>query len=254
MSEELEVAIKAAKEAGKILKNNFGKTSRYTVKGNKTLVSEIDNQAEKAAVSVIREKFPDHSVVAEEGSNHHTKSDYKWFVDPLDGTGNYLSHIPIFATVISLFFRKKPLLGVTLLPATEELFSAQKDKGSFLNGAKLSVKSDKPLELSAIHFSRSSGEFTQEFLKAFNKILPRVRTPRIYASIASSLAYVASSGVDASVVLGANPWDHLAGALLVEEAGGKVTDLEGSSWNLESTQILATNGKIHEELLAILNH
>ena len=252
MTKELEVTIKAAKEAGKILKENFHKVNPVTVKTGGSWVTEIDKLSESKIISVIRENFPGHSINAEESGFSKETSEYLWLVDPLDGTTNYARGVPIFAVSIALAHKGKVRLGVVYDPMQDELYTAEAEKSAQLNGLPAVVSETKNLSDFMVGYARPLVK-KEQLAKIFQKVEKVTRTPKILGSMALHLGYVAAGRSDVAILLSPNPWDLAAGALIVEEAGGKVTDFEEKPWSLESKNLVASNGKIHEQLLEILN-
>jgi myo-inositol-1(or 4)-monophosphatase len=254
MGKEVEVAKKAAKEAGEILLGGFGKNVEARFKKDSSPVTRYDLQVEELILSILQRNFPGHSVSSEENGLLDKKSEYIWLVDPIDGTSNFVCGIPLFNTTIALVRNKKTLLCVVHNPATSELFSSEVGKGAFLNREKIQVSDVGDLSESLVVFGRGRQKENKEiFTEVFSKVSEKVRTPRVFGSLSLDLAYVASGKFEARIDLG-NKWkDHAAGALLVREAGGSTTDLNGGEWNFEKNNIVASNGKIHGELLTTLN-
>ncbi len=252
MTKELEVAIKAAKEAGKILKENFYKINPITFKGDGGSLTKIDKLSENKIVSTIKENFPDHSINAEESGLSKKDSEYLWLVDPIDGTSNFAAQIPFFAVSVALAKDKKMQLGVVYEPIQENLYIAEKNKVASLNNNKVSVSVIDSLKRSITSSGRAPLA-KEEFIRAFTKLEKSARTQRVLGSMTLELCYVAVGKMEAALLFQPNPWDLAAGALLVEEAKGAVTDFEGNPWSLESKNIIASNGRIHRELLDILN-
>lgn len=252
MAKELEVAIKAAKEAGEILKENFLKANPITIKEGGGWVTEIDKLSESKIISIIKESFPDHSINAEESGFAKKDSEYLWLVDPIDGTTNYATRVPFFAVSIALAKNKEVVLGIVYDPIHNNFYSAEKGKGAMLNDSPMKVSVLGELGASVIGYARPS-RIKKRFVDIFSRVELATRTPKIFGSMALHLCYVADANLDAAVTIEPHAWDIAAGCLLVEEAGGKVTDFEGKPWSIDSKDILATNGKIHEEILKIIN-
>lgn len=252
MTRELEVAIKAAKEAGKILKKHFHQPNKITLKADKSFVTQADKLAEEKIISIIKENFPDHSINAEESGLVQKNSEYLWLIDPLDGTTNYATHVPFFTVSVALVFNKKIQIGVVFDPIHGELFSASVNEGAYLNNSPIKVSEKGELALSIIGYSRPSS-LKDKFTIIFPSIEIKTRGPKILGSTALQLCYVASNRLDADVSFSQQPWDLAAGVLVIEEAGGKASDFEGNPWSIDSKDILATNGKIHDEILEIIN-
>ncbi|OGY22705.1 MAG: hypothetical protein A2126_03875 [Candidatus Woykebacteria bacterium GWB1_45_5] len=252
MTKELEVAIKAARQAGEILRENFHKAHPVTLKEGGSWVTEIDKLSERKIISIIKENFPTHSVNAEESGFSKKDSEYLWLIDPIDGTTNYATKFPFFAVSIAQAKNKEVILGVVYDPMRNNLYSAEKGKGVRLNSYFIKVSESKELRQSVVSYARPS-RIKERFIELFSKVELAARTPKILGSMVLSLCYTASGNLDAAICLSPNPWDLAAGCLIVEEAAGKATDLEGKPWSIDSKDILATNGKIHEEILKIIN-
>ncbi len=239
-------AVNAALGAGKVLLEDFGRLKHQSAKSNPMdLVTNADLEAEKLILDLISKEFPDHDVLSEETPYSKKESDYQWIIDPLDGTLNYSREIPLFATSIALAKKGKVVLGVVNLPFYHELYVAQKGKGCFLNGKKTSV-STRVFGDALLDIGSSAPAY---YLKARENNLHGLR---LFGSIIYSLACVASGRLDHKITDDKPKWDLAAGALLVEEAGGRVTNWQGESWSLESKNLLATNGVCHEKALELL--
>lgn len=255
MSKELEVAVKAAKEAGEKLEEHFETVLELHEKEDKSFVTKADLDAEKIIVEAIQKEFPNHQILSEEAGLIGKKSENVWILDPLDGTNNFTRGIPIFATSIALTYKKETIMSVVYNSITNTLFTAEKSKGAFWKGEKIEVSDVSKVSDCTLSFSRGrDSESRAKMLTLFDKVYPVINSPRVLSSAALELAYVASGRLDAFIIQGINIWDFLGGLLLVKEAGGKITTLAGKNWDLESSQLLVTNGKIHEELLEILNN
>jgi myo-inositol-1(or 4)-monophosphatase len=254
LKKELKVAIKAAKEAGEILSRSFGKDCRQTFKADFSPSIKADFLAEEKILSVLQKAFPKYQILSEE-SGEHGKSDFCWVIDPLDGTSNYLRGIPIFGVSIALLFRDETKLGVIYLPPTDELFWVQKGKGAYLNGKKIHASKANELKKTVTCLEWGRGEEDRKFFgRILAKLLPTTGTTKHLGSSVYNFSMLARGRIDAILDQGSQIWDRAAGLLLVEEAGGKVTDLKGEKWSFDSWGFLATNGtKIHEEILKIIN-
>ena len=246
-----QTALLAAKQASKILLDKYGKKGAVKQKSNKTLVSIADIEANKAIINTIKRQFPTHSILSEETGFEDNNSDYKWVIDPLDGTHNYLHEIPIFGTSIALEYKNKVVIGVLGFPIMRLTAIAEKNKGAFLNGKKIRVSNKKNLDHSFIMFEFSYGN-RKEKIGFLEKLIHEIIDVRNLGSAVYNLLLVASGKSDGYVVLSTHEWDVAAGFLLVEEAGGKVTDLDGNAWKPYQNQFLISNKKIHKELLQIL--
>lgn len=259
----LDFAAETAREAGQLLRERFHQHHTVTSKSSPIdLVTEADLASERLIVSRIRQRFPDHAVLAEEGQGQESRSTYHWFIDPLDGTTNYAHGFPVFSIVIAaiaLARREQDtdevLLGVAYDPLRDEMFTAQRGGGAFLNGRRVHVSRTARLgeALLATGFPYSRATEAQNNLGPFNRIMPRVRGVRRAGSAALDMAYVAAGRLDGYWEFWLNPWDWAAGVLMVQEAGGTVTDAAGNPWQAEATGLVATNGHLHDELLNAVN-
>jgi myo-inositol-1(or 4)-monophosphatase len=255
MSKELRVAIRAAKEAGKILKQHYGKIKKITYKKEYSRLTAADLLAEKKIIGIIKKEFPEYSIYSEEKGFETKKSDYMWVIDPLDGTTNYSIMLPFFNVAIGLAFKGEPILGVVYYPPYNELFYAEKGKGAFLNGKRIHVSSKKELIKSVVGYCH--GERTPKAIKRATEIyvnLKRIATNRTrqFGSAALELSYCACGRIDAFEMSDMNAYDVAAGVAIVREAGGKVTDFENKKFDLKSRDILASNGILHKKILNII--
>lgn len=250
MNDYLKTAIQAAKAASKILNSGFVKGVKATDKNTSETgdwVTEYDYKAQAEILKIISKKFPSHNILSEEGVDENRNSDYKWIIDPLDGTTNFSHGFPNFASAIALEYKNKPFIGVIALPSQNKILWAQKNKGAFLNGKKISVSSTNKTAKALVGISMArSKEALNLGNQTFNKITLAPAKPRVYGSIAADLARVAMGQLDATVCNHLYPWDYLAGMLLVSEAGGKVT------WVKNKVQFVASNKLLHKNLVSIL--
>lgn len=250
-SKEKKAAIQAASQASKILLRYYGKKSGIRQKSNKSLVGTADLEADKAILKVIKKNFPSHSIVSEESGIEEKKSDYRWIIDPLDGTHNFLHEIPFFGVSIAVEYKNEVVIGVLEFPVLRMKAVGEKGKGAFLNGKKMKASGKKNLENAfvLIEFSYANRKEKTEFLE---KLVHRIIDVRNFGSAAYHLLLMACGKCDGFVVHFTHEWDVAAGFLLVEEAGGKVSSLDGKKWSLRQSKFLLSNGKIHEDLLRIL--
>ncbi|MDP1852927.1 MAG: inositol monophosphatase family protein [Candidatus Omnitrophota bacterium] len=252
----LKIAILAAKEAGKIHKKYFNTKFKVKTKSSSfDLVTAADIEAEKTAVSVIKKYFPDHNFLAEENKYKKTASEYMWVIDPLDGTNNFYSGLPIFCSSIAILKNNEPIVGAIYDVTRDELFYAEKGKGAYLNGKKIHVSriSDLKQSLFITGFYYDRGKEMDENLKKIRQFLiRRIIGIRRLGSAALDLCYVAAGRACGFWEFKLSPWDFAAGILIVNEAGGKVTDRYGKKVKMEKSFIAASNGKIHNKMLKIL--
>jgi len=231
----LDIAVKAAKEAGAILKDRFSRSNRIESKGKRNLVTESDLLAEQSVLSTIREAFPDHNILCEESGNADTESDYRWIVDPLDGTTNYAFGIPIFCTSVALTLRDEVMVGVVYDPLRDELFTAQRGQGAFLNDEPIRVAGSRNLQTTVIGLDLGYDDSrTRQMLSRVTGFWSPEITFRLIGSAALGLTYVACGRIDMYLHRSIYPWDIASAILLVREAGGEVTDWQGhpaTVWN-----------------------
>lgn len=246
----LAVATEAARAAGEFLLANFEgqRDVHYKGKDDNHPFSEADKEAERIILDIICKDFPDHAVVSEETGEVDRPSDYRWVIDPLDGTVNYLHKYPNFSTSIAMVHKNKIVLGVIYNPVSDEMFAAISGKGTALNGKKVHVSTlstlDKGLFGAGFPYDRNSVAFSRS-LNLFIFFARQGQAVRREGSTALSLCNVACGRYEGFAVAGNEPWDYAAGVLLVTEAGGQVTDFDGNPFDMERREILATNGKVH---------
>lgn len=249
-----QVAIGAAKKAGLLLKSRLGQKRRVKYKGPVNLVTEMDLLAEKVIVSEIREHWPDHSVLAEEKTDLRGDSPYRWVIDPLDGTTNYAHGFPVFSVSIALQKEENVILGVVYDPTRDELFVGKKGEGARLNGRKIHVSSTPKLSecLLATGFPYDLRENAADNFDHFRNFALHAHAVRRAGSAALDLCYVAAGRFDGFWEMRLGPWDMAAGTLMVREAGGKTSDFWGNPLGLDGRHVLASNGKIHREMIRLL--
>ena len=246
-------AVKAARKAGIFIIESLGKISVRDISAKKAsdFVTSVDRESVAIILSTIKERFHDHLFLAEESSRDDETHGYRWIIDPLDGTTNYIHGYPAFSLSIALQHHGQTILGVIYDPLKDELFSAQEGKGAFLNGHRIKVSKILHMNqgLIATGFPFRNREYTELYLKLFRKIFNRVSDMRRAGSAALDLAYVACGRCDGFFELGLMPWDIAAGAVLVREAGGKITDFRGGNDYLSTGNIVAGVPDLHKELL-----
>ncbi len=249
----LEVAIEAALAAGSILRELMGKVA-MEFKGEIDVVTEADRRAEEAIISRLRRAFPGEGIWAEESGRREGEGQARWLIDPLDGTSNYAHGLPIFAVSIAAEVDGELEVGVVYDPCRDELFTAARGGGAWLNGRPLRVSGEGELRRSLLvtGFPYDVRVNEENNLDHFTNFTFSAQAVRRLGSAALDLAYVAAGRFDGYWETRLNPWDMAAGVLLVLEAGGRVTDLLGRPWRLEGRQVLASNGRIHEAMQAVL--
>jgi len=248
--------IKAAKCAADIAMQYFGKPIKHRTKSSYfDWVTDADVKAEKEIIAILSEKYPDYGLIAEE-SGRKQGNEFNWIVDPVDGTNNFASGIPYFCHAISRAKGDDMLNAVVFDPTRKDLFVAERGKGAFLNGKKLSVSKRTDLrEFTCITSMRSGMKEKESWRirqKQFVDIYKNVRSIRMFGSSELDLCYLAAGRFEAFVSHNTTPWDEGAGTLMAREAGGRTTNEKNKAWKLEDKILLASNGKNHSKLLKIL--
>ncbi len=254
MKDFLKIAEQACRESGQIQIQNLNQERQIEYKGAINLVTNVDKACEKAIVDLIQGNFPDHDILAEEGGGKRKDSPYKWIIDPLDGTTNYAHRYPLFCTSIALESQGEIVIAAVYEPNRQEMFLAEKGAGATCNGKKISVSSASTVNESmlATGFAYNIRETEDNNLNHFKKLVLSAQALRRDGVAAADLCDVAMGRFDGFWELNLFPWDVAAGFLIVEEAGGRVTDFRGSKFEVYSKQILATNDHIHDEMIEIL--
>jgi len=242
-----------AREAGALLMTCFQRRIGFQYKGDVDLVTEADRVSEALITERIRARWPRHDLVAEEGARVETGSPYRWYVDPLDGTTNFAHGFPVFCVSLGLEHKGERIAGVLYDPTRDELFAAEKGSGAYLNNRRMHVSKIRNLAecLCATGFP-SHKRHQNPNIFFYHQITLATHGVRRAGSAALDLASVACGRFEAFWEFNLNPWDTAAGVLLVEEAGGKVTAMDGGPWNLDSRQTLATNGLVHADFVRLM--
>jgi myo-inositol-1(or 4)-monophosphatase len=240
-----------AREAGGLIMEHFHRHVKIEYKGDVDLVTVADRQSEALIRERIARHFPAHDVMGEEGTRIETGSEYKWYVDPLDGTTNFAHGYPVFCVSLAVEFRGTRIVGVIYDPTRDELFVAEKGNGARLNEQPIQVSSTTRLAecLVATGFP-SHKRHKNPNIYFYHQLTLRSHGVRRAGSAALDLCNVAAGRFDGFWEFNLNPWDTAAGVLIVEEAGGRVTDFSGGSFDVASRETLASNGHVHEELLS----
>ena len=248
-----QTALIAAQHASKVLLHYYGKKETIKVKSNKSLVASADIEANAVIIKLIKEHFPNHSILSEETGFENNNSDFKWVIDPLDGTHNFLHGIPIFGTSIALEYKNEVILGVLNFPLLRINTIAEKGKGAFLNGKKINVSNKKNLIHSFIllEFSYANRKEKVDFLE---KLIHETIDIRNFGCAIYNLLLLACGKAEGYVILSTNEWDVAAGFLLVEEAKGKITNLKGEKYNLAEGKYIVSNSIVHKELLSYVKN
>ncbi|HUB34492.1 MAG TPA: inositol monophosphatase family protein [Bryobacteraceae bacterium] len=249
----LETAVDIAREAGALLARYFERHVPYEMKGEFDLVTEADRASEGLIVERLRSHFPSHTVVAEEGGGHESPSEYRWFVDPLDGTTNFAHSFPMFNVTLGLARGTEVIAGVIYDPVRQEMFTAERGAGAYLNHRRIHVSTVARLadSLASTGFPSRKRHHNVN-IHFYYQLAMASHGVRRTGSAAIDLAYVACGRLDFFWEFGLKPWDMAAGTLLVEEAGGRVSDMCGQDHDVtRSEHLLADNGALHGEVLAM---
>jgi myo-inositol-1(or 4)-monophosphatase len=253
MSTEMNIAKKAALKAGKALMALFEKKIHVEKKEDNSFVTEADKKAEKIIIEMIAKKYPSHSFYSEEEGKKDNKSDFCWYIDPLDGTHNYIYGLPFFAVSIALAKKGEVILGVIYVPYTKELFYAEKGNGAFLNKKRISV-SKRMLEESMYFNASSFVHQGKNILKMLGIFIEKCKESRMIGSCAIELSYIAAGRAEFKVMPRITAYDIAAGKIILEEAGGKMTGFDNRPVLVENGPfgIIASNGKYHDKLIKIV--
>ncbi|MCL4396281.1 MAG: inositol monophosphatase [Chloroflexi bacterium] len=260
MSQRLETAITAARTAGKILRQKLNARREVHAKGRRDIVTDADYAADRAVRSVCRARHPKDHFLSEEDSAERrgelwrlveeNEEERLWVVDPLDGTTNYARRLPSFCVSIALYQRRAVQIGVVYDPLCDELFAAERGAGALLNERRMVVSTTRRFAHAVIGTEWARGQKPRErTAEVFARMVGRATTARVFGSAALSLCYVGAARLDGYFHLSLSPWDMAAAALIVEEAGGRVSTIDGKRWDLHSQGYIASNGHLHRQLL-----
>ena len=240
--------------AGEMQMARFGSGVRVDKKGAIDLVTDVDLAVEQMFRALIAERFPTHDVLAEEMGQTRTGARHRWVFDPLDGTTNYAHGLPVFCSALALEIDGEPVVGAVYDPNRRELFTAERGVGAWMNGQRLRVSAAATLvdSLLVTGFPYDVRERMGELVGLFAAFLTEARAVRRLGSAAIDMCWVAAGRLDGFWEQGLKAWDTMAGGLIVREAGGRVTALDGGAWRPESGRCVASNGLIHDQMLAVI--
>ncbi len=254
MENYLGVAVEVAREAGSLLAQLSKQPVEISYKQKSDLVTQADRRSEALIIDRLHRHFPRHAVVAEEGGGQQTDSEYCWYVDPLDGTTNFAHGFPMYCVSLALAFRGEVIVGVVYDPNREELFTAERGSGAFLNDQRISVSKTANLSESLLATGFPPFAFNNDLnIQFFFELTHRSHGIRRAGSAALDLCSVAAGRFEGFWELKLNPWDKAAGSLLVTEAGGKLSNLAGGPFDLQIDEIVASNGLVHDSILQVLS-
>ena len=249
----LKVAIQAVEQAGNIQRRHFGEKKKVESKGERDLVTEIDRLCDDQIKRIILSHFPDHSIISEEGSVTNS-SQYRWIIDPLDGTLNYAHGYPFFCVSVALEMEGKTVLGAVYDSMRDELFWAEEGRGAYLNGKRITVSKVTDLKeaLLAVGFPKDYRSSPIDNFDHFRNLMLDGQAVRRDGSMVLDLCYVAMGRLDGFWALKLDPWDVAAGKLIVEEAGGLITDFDGNPISPGNPEVAASNALIHKQMINVL--
>lgn len=249
----LATAIEVVTRAGALQKARFGSAFTVDKKGTIDLVTEVDVEVERAARALIGTRFPDHDILAEELGGERSGASHRWVFDPLDGTTNFAHGIPIFCSSLALEIDGEAVVGAVFDPMRQELFTAERGVGAWLNGAPLKVSAAERLidAVLVTGFPYNVHSTLDEVIGLFSAYVGEARAIRRLGSAAVDLCWVAAGRMDGFWERGLQPWDTRAGALLVQEAGGTVSGLDGGPWDPAGGHLLASNGRLHQQMVEV---
>jgi myo-inositol-1(or 4)-monophosphatase len=257
---ELNLGRTWARGAGLLIKRRLGQHGKLSYKGPRkgkgsiNIVTEVDRQSERYLISRIKKYFPNDSILSEESGLVRSKGMRQWVIDPLDGTTNFAHGFPMFCVSVALVVEAQPRVGIVYHPVLNEMFTAVRGRGAHLNGTRIHVTQESRLKSSllATGFSYQLGSSLAKSIKLFQRFLQHSRAVRRAGAAALDLAYLACGRFDGFWERDLSPWDIAAGVLLVEEAGGRVSDFKGGSLRLEGNEVVASNSRIHHVMLRFL--
>ncbi|MGN6475965.1 MAG: inositol monophosphatase family protein [Flavipsychrobacter sp.] len=257
MEQLKQVLLEATKEAGKIIQQYFqGSFNIENKEGINNLVTEVDKHSEKAIIDIIRKNYPEHSIISEEEGEMLQESDYQWIIDPIDGTVNFAHGIPICCVSIGLKHKDELLLGAVYNPMMNELFFAEKGKGAYLNDKPIRVSSKTNCAKACLvtGFPYKWPNSSEHPIRVFERFILEGLPVRRLGSAAIDLCWVACGRFDGFWEYNLSSWDVAAGYLIVQEAGGRITNFDGAPYSVFDKETLATNGHIHEDMLRLIRN
>ena len=248
------VGIAAAYKSGAVLLAHYGNLFKVEKKGAIDLVTEADTRSESIIIETIRKVFADHTILAEESGLSKGNPDYRWIIDPLDGTTNFVHQLGLFSTSIAFALKNETVFGLVFNPITRELFTATKGEGAQLNARPISVSQSETVSESFLvtGFPYNLRDYFDPLMMRFSKCLKASQGVRRLGSAAIDLCFLACGRFDGFWEQNLKPWDTAAGELIAREAGAIVTDFSNNPFTIDKTEILASNGKIHKEMISLL--
>ena len=245
--------LKAAKEAGRIILKHYGNYGKLKFKNPRSLLTKVDLLSDKKIKETISKKYPKHNFLTEESGFTDKGSEYTWIIDPIDGTTNFTSEIPYFAVSIGLVKNKEVIMGIVYNPCTKETFFAEKGKGAFLNNKRIQVSNKNNIKDALLAFALPSEiKIAKKTLSLLSKVFGSVRGIRNPGSAALNMCYVAAGKFDLLLSLSLSSWDAAAAYLIINEAGGRVTNIKDEEWKISDKTCIATNKALHDKFIKLL--
>ena len=252
--ETLDKVISVAKSAGAILAHEFRHINKFDAKGEHDIVTHADYQSESLIMKELQAAYPDYSIITEESPNIEGKTEYCWYIDPLDGTNNFIIGSPYFVVSIGLAYQDEIILGVVYNPISDELFYAKKGKGAFLNGDRISVSNRRDLSESLLAMAYAAEEDKiRQGITLLETFVLQCRRIAINFAPALDLCNIARGRLDGLLDNGSTPEDHAAASLILTEAGGSLRNFDQPGWDVNRTGIIASNALLQDQLVAQLN-
>ena len=250
-----DVAVKAAKSAAELILSAYEHPKIVDYKGRADLVTKTDTESEQCICKIIHEEFPDHGILAEESGSSLPESNFQWIIDPLDGTTNFVHNYPSFSVSIGVFYNLKPIVACIIELPVNHVYTAVKDQGAYCDDSIISVSTVKELGKSLLvtGFGYELSELWERNMILFKRLTKITQGVRRIGSAAVDLCHVACGKVDGFWEYELHPWDTAAGILIVEEAGGNVSQMDGSAYSIFDNQILTSNSLIHEDMKRVIN-
>ncbi len=247
--------LKAAREAGKATLRYYGNVGKLKYKEPRSIVTKADILSEKIIMEAVRKKFPGHNFLTEESGDIKKGSEYTWIIDPIDGTTNFASSIPYFAVSIALAKNDEVIMGAVYNPCANEMFFAEKGKGSYLSNKKLNVSKKNELKNAlAVFDTPNKALISRKTFRIMAKNYGEFRGIRNFGAAALNLCYIASAKFDLYFSLSLKPWDAAAAKLIVEEAGGRITNINNEKWKINDNTLVASNKILHDKFIKLLKN
>jgi myo-inositol-1(or 4)-monophosphatase len=250
----LETVTSVVKSAGAILAHEFRHIKKFDTKGDHDIVTHADYQSEALIMKELQIAYPEYSIITEESPNIEGKTEYCWYIDPLDGTNNFITGSPYFVVSIGLAYQHEIILGVVYNPISDELFYAEKGKGAFLNGERISVSERNEISGSLLALAYApEEEAIRQGLALLETFVLKCRRVVINFAPALDLCNIARGRIDGLIDNGSTPEDHAAASLILSEAGGSLRNFDQAGWDVNRTGIIASNGRLQDQMLSLQN-